>query len=810
MTRKVDNWKKGNWRHAMSTVVDEDTARAVNSGRDTLGAMFSSAQGDLKKVFLVFVAGFMGTFWALRLWVWAFLEETATAQMGPELVEATDIITRTPFEVILLQAKIGLLFGALLAIPAFVYFSRDALKRRGVESVVPISRWYLLGFGIASFSLFWIGILYAYLVFFPYAFLFLGDVAYSAGVKPSWGITEFTEFVALLTISFGLAAQLPLFMGAFSYTEIVPYETFRDKWRHAIVAICAFGALFSPPDPFTLFMWAIPLVLLYGFSLGLAKLVANTRRRGAAEVGSGVAHMKRRLLQFTGLIAASFVTIFVALFAGVREWLAYTVGPELPPAIWPQEPTTVGTLVIEHGTLGMIAAGALLALGVGLAILLVLTVQVLRSPVYPRESQLMMAETPDDVDFDVLDADDVERVPTPVFANMSESRMMDVAREAISADEREKAQAIIDRFDGLHAGDDAEDGTDEGGGADSDDEGAPRDGMTGVAGAPGQQAAGEAEGGSFFTSTAAGVLDPFTEEETTEDDIGGYAYDLAFIYQSLTSKLIYIVGLFMAVLAGSFFWLYADGIRVILAQFIDRVPQSVLDEVAEQQGVDPAEYDDTTELIQALDFVIALHPVEVLIFIVKVSMLAAIIAVLPLILYYSWPAAKERGLVRGDRRVFIVWGGSMLGGFVLGTILGFFFIAPAVISYLITDAVNNGMVISYRIKSFFWLVIFTTVGVGFLMNMIVTMALFHVGGIVSYRSMLRFWRPAIVGIFAFAAVVSPRGLLTMLAFAIPLALTYLIGLALLYVLTAGGRLFGGGGATTPEVDPEAEGGPVAE
>ncbi len=49
-------------------------------------------------------------------------------------------------------------------------------------------------------------------------------------------------------------------MTGLSYAEIVPYELFRDKWRHAIVGIFAFGALFTPPDPFTQIMWAVPLV----------------------------------------------------------------------------------------------------------------------------------------------------------------------------------------------------------------------------------------------------------------------------------------------------------------------------------------------------------------------------------------------------------------------------------------------------------------------------------------------------------------------------------------------------------------------
>ncbi|ELY90151.1 Sec-independent periplasmic protein translocase [Natrialba hulunbeirensis JCM 10989] len=788
----------------MSSAVDEDTARAINSGRETLGAMFSSAQTHLQKVFIVFVIGFIGSFYALRVFIWDFLEETAKAEMSPYVASSTDLITRTPFEVILLQAKIGMLVGILLAIPALLYLSRDALRRRGYKSVVPISRKYMAGFGLTSIILFCIGITYAYSIFFPYAFDFLASNAVSAGVKPSFGITEFTEFMALLTLSFGLAAQLPLFMGVLSYTEIVPYETFRDKWRHAIVGVTVFGALFSPPDPFTLIMWAMPMVALYIFSLGLAKVVSNIRRRGAAETdGTGTDHLKRLVIQFVGVLVVAAAAIAAAVNQGAFDYLEQAIYPSLPE--WahpgPDGPLGLESVALEYGLLGDVAVGLAVALGLGVAVLFLYTIKVLQAPVYPREGDIRSASDPDDVDFEMLMPEDIEEVPATVFLKMDEDRAMETARKAMYDDDREKAQAILDRFDTLHeqqaeaeaeSGSESEEGED---GADIQGEGLSQ--------ADADEDEDEEEGG-LFASTAAGMLDPFTEEETDEDDIGGYAYDIAFILNSLTSKMFRIVAVFMVVMGGTFFWLYQGGLGWILTMFLDRVPEHILHEVAVRNDVDPAGMT-LDELIMEMDIVIALHPVEVLIFEVKVSVLAAIVAILPMVLYYGWPAMKERGLVRGDRRVFVVWGGSLLGGFAFGTYLGFFWVAPAVISYLVSDAITNGMVVSYRISSFFWLVIFTTIGIGFLFNIVVTMALFHVGGIISYRTMLKRWRPVVVGIFAIAAIASPKGILTMLLFAIPIALTYMLGLGVLYLLTGGGRLFGGGGRGGDEAGPEPEG-----
>jgi sec-independent protein translocase protein TatC len=257
------------------------------------------------------------------------------------------------------------------------------------------------------------------------------------------------------------------------------------------------------------------------------------------------------------------------------------------------------------------------------------------------------------------------------------------------------------------------------------------------------------------------MADAFTEDETTEDDIGGYYYDIRFILDSLTSKAIWVVGVFMAVLGGSFIYLYSGGIGDIKDAFLGSMPPGLAEEVN----------------------IVTLHPVEALIFEVKFSALLAAVAVLPLVVYFAWPAIEERGLATGDRSILGVWGGTLVLTLVGGTLLGFFYIAPAIIGFLATDALTSAMVIAYRINNFGWLVIFTTVGVGILVEIPVTMVLFHRGRIVSYTTMRRYWRVAVLGFFAIAGLVSPKGVFTMLILAIPASFAFGVGLGLLWLYT---------------------------
>jgi Sec-independent protein secretion pathway component TatC len=221
----------------MASALDEDTQRSLAAGQASARAFLRSIQKDLQKVFVVFLLGFLATFWALRTTIWEALYEMTRSNMASAVAEEVDVIATTPFEVILLQAKIGLVVGAIVALPALGYVSRDELRARGVLPQSPIARWKLAAVALLGFGLFGLGVAYGLYAFFPIMFAFLAGFGLEAGIQPTYGIVMWTEFIVFLSLSFGLAGQMPLLITGLSYAEIVPYETFRDKWRYAVVAI---------------------------------------------------------------------------------------------------------------------------------------------------------------------------------------------------------------------------------------------------------------------------------------------------------------------------------------------------------------------------------------------------------------------------------------------------------------------------------------------------------------------------------------------------------------------------------------------
>ncbi|QLH80600.1 twin-arginine translocase subunit TatC [Halosimplex pelagicum] len=724
----------------MAAAIDEDTKRTVAQGRATLGSMIGSAREDLQKAFMVFVIGFMGTFYALRLYIWDQLKADLNPQLGGDT--EVSIVATTPFDVILLQAKIGMFVGVIMALPVVIYYGRDALRARGWWPAEDIPRWKLVFPALLSVVLFVAGIAYAYYLFFPLMLAFLAGNAAKAGFQPAWSIVKWTQFVAFLSLSFGLAAQLPLAMSSLAYLRVVSYQAMRDRWRYAVLAIFVFGAFFSPPDPLTQIMWALPLIGLYGFSLALARF-AELLRRSADEVSAtmvvrGYWNKLAGLALVMGAVGYLFVTRYgVAAINDVVTSISDSIGPF---------PTLTELTGLEPQVLGTLVAFALavVAVGAGLFYFSIKELDAARDPAEPQGS-------PADIDLLALSAAAIPAAPPERFEEMDEAEATELAREALQEQEDpDKAQAILDRFDEVQEAQEAraeaaeaEDGDATGGDGD----------------------AAEDEEGGLLTSTTAGVVDSFTEEETTEDDIGGYYYDIAFILESLTSRAFRIVGLFGVVMAATFVFLYQGGIGTLQEAFFSRMPES--------------------QEVQAN--IVTLHPAEALIFEIKFATLLGLVATFPLILYYAWPRLKERGLVGGDRRVLGAWAVTLIVGIIGGSIVGFLYVAPAIISWLAADAIESSMVIYYRINKFGWLVVLTTVGFGLLVEVPVTMFLFHRGNLISFQTMFDRWRTVVMAIVVVAAFITPSSLLTMLVFAIPVAVAYMIGLGLLWLYTLGGR-----------------------
>jgi sec-independent protein translocase protein TatC len=164
--------------------------------------------------------------------------------------------------------KVSLLSGAILAMPIILYqiwlFIAPGLTRQ--------ERRYVYLFIPSALSLFVIGLSFAWFILLPAAVHFL------AGFMPDIFMTEWTgqdyiSFVVRMLFWIGVSFEMPVIVYLIARVGILTADTLREQWRVAVVIIAVLAAIITPSvDPITMLLTMLPLNILYGLSIVLARV----------------------------------------------------------------------------------------------------------------------------------------------------------------------------------------------------------------------------------------------------------------------------------------------------------------------------------------------------------------------------------------------------------------------------------------------------------------------------------------------------------------------------------------------------------
>jgi sec-independent protein translocase protein TatC len=160
----------------------------------------------------------------------------------------------------------SLLGGATLAMPFMLYqlwrYIDPALRaneRRYVFLVVPLAT-----------ALFLSGAAFCYFVMLPVAVPFLLDFL-SIPVMPR--PSEYFPFVTSVLFWVGISFETPLLIFFLAKVGIVDHRLLLRNWRVAVIGIAILAAVITPtPDPVNMAIVMIPMVILYGLSILLARV----------------------------------------------------------------------------------------------------------------------------------------------------------------------------------------------------------------------------------------------------------------------------------------------------------------------------------------------------------------------------------------------------------------------------------------------------------------------------------------------------------------------------------------------------------
>jgi sec-independent protein translocase protein TatC len=180
-----------------------------------------------------------------------------------------------PMDPLNLNLQVALLGGAILASPFILYqvwlFIAPGLYQREKRFVVP--------FMTATVGLFLAGASFGYFFVLPGAIKIL-IVGFGHNFTPMVTIEDYSSFFLSVILGLGISFEMPILIFFLAMFGIVSPRFLLKNIRYAILAVFLVAAIICPsPDPWTMCIYAVPMLCLYLIGIGVAWWVHPDRRK---------------------------------------------------------------------------------------------------------------------------------------------------------------------------------------------------------------------------------------------------------------------------------------------------------------------------------------------------------------------------------------------------------------------------------------------------------------------------------------------------------------------------------------------------
>ncbi|HAP67953.1 MAG TPA: twin-arginine translocase subunit TatC, partial [Nitrospinae bacterium] len=175
------------------------------------------------------------------------------------------LIFISPTEAFFVNLKVAFFVAIFLSFPVIIY----QLWAFVAPGLLEKEKKYTLPFVISATVCFVIGAAFSYFIVLPVGTKFLLSFAGSE-LKPMISVNNYISFVGRFMIGSGVIFEFPVVIFFLSKIGIATPEFLSQKRGYAILGIFILSAVLTPPDIFTMFIMAIPLLALYEISIIIA------------------------------------------------------------------------------------------------------------------------------------------------------------------------------------------------------------------------------------------------------------------------------------------------------------------------------------------------------------------------------------------------------------------------------------------------------------------------------------------------------------------------------------------------------------
>jgi sec-independent protein translocase protein TatC len=247
-------------------------ARAAVSERAELPGMSLMEHLDELRKRIVHSAAYLAlgfiVAWIFKDWLLNFLQR-------PLLKIGKSLVFTHPMDALNLYLQVALLGGAILASPFILFqvwlFIAPGLYQKERRFVVP--------FMLATVGLFMMGASFGYFFVLPGAMDIL-IIKMGHNFTPMITIEDYSSFFLSIILGLGISFELPILIFFLAMFGIVSPKFLWKNIRYAILAVFIVAAIICPsPDPWTMCIYAIPMLALYLIGIAVAWWVHPSRRK---------------------------------------------------------------------------------------------------------------------------------------------------------------------------------------------------------------------------------------------------------------------------------------------------------------------------------------------------------------------------------------------------------------------------------------------------------------------------------------------------------------------------------------------------
>jgi len=206
---------------------------------------------------------------------WIFRVRLLNFLQAPLLHIGKNLVFTHPMDPLNLYLQVALLGGAIVASPFILYqvwlFIAPGLYQTEKRFVIP--------FMTATVGLFLGGAAFGYYFVLPGAMKIL-ILGFGHDFTPMVTIEDYSGFFLSVILGLGISFELPILIFFLAMFGIVSPRFLWKNIRYAILIVFLVAAVICPsPDPWTMCVYAVPMLALYMIGIGVAWYVHPSRRK---------------------------------------------------------------------------------------------------------------------------------------------------------------------------------------------------------------------------------------------------------------------------------------------------------------------------------------------------------------------------------------------------------------------------------------------------------------------------------------------------------------------------------------------------